>query len=346
MGQSERKLRIAMIGAGAISKFHLTAWRSLGSVELVAVCDVDPERARQRADEFSVPSAFGSLEELLEVAKPDALDIATPISTHATILRLAAAHGIDCLCQKPLTEDLASSEAIAAELSSRIRLMVNENRRYMPPFATAREWIAAGRIGKVHQGIMTAFRGDYLMELDGFHRRSRTAPESAGSPRRYINEMLIHQIDVLRALLGPLKAIAARTLPTDQDLRGDTLGTLLLETFEGAPVLVAGSGVAKGYPRRRFNDRLEIMGSRGSVIWSQEDSVLRLLGDEQQEVRFGVGETGYAALYQSCFDAAAQLFRDGLINGTPFESDVRDNLETLRIVEDAYRLSGSAGTRA
>jgi len=50
-------------------------------------------------------------------------------------------------------------------------------------------------------------------------------------------------------------------------------------------------------------------------------------------------EAGYAAMYQSCFTTAALKFRDAIRDGTHFETSGEDNLETLRIVEDAYRLA-------
>jgi hypothetical protein len=46
-------------------------------------------------------------------------------------------------------------------------------------------------------------------------------------------------------------------------------------------------------------------------------------------------------MYQSCFATAALKFRDAIRGGTPFETGGDDNLETLRIVEDAYRLARS-----
>ncbi|MGE4221339.1 MAG: gfo/Idh/MocA family oxidoreductase, partial [Alphaproteobacteria bacterium] len=62
---------------------------------------------------------------------------------------------------------------------------------------------------------------------------------------------------------------------------------------------------------------------------------LTMRGGTEAEERFDM-----KAAYQTCFDAAAAHFADCLWEGLPFESDPRDNLETLRLVEDAYRLAG------
>ena len=220
-------------------------------------------------------------------------------------------------------------------MAPKIRLMVNENRRYLPYVRMARDWIAEGLIGELQQTTMTAFRASFLPSADGFYSGT---PALVSGPRLYVSEALIHQIDCLRSLLGPLNVVAARMLNTEERLNGETLCTLLMETPTGAPVVLAGNSVAIGYPDR-FNDRFEIHGSRASLVWDGE--VLRLLGREPREVRFDT-QTRYDEMYQSCFTAAAIAFRDAIRTGAPFETDGADNLETLKIVEVAYRLGRAA----
>jgi len=80
-----KPLRVAFAGAGMISWHHLTAWRKLGqSVALVAVCDPDQARAAERAAEFSIPSTYRDAEAMLAAESIDALDVASPRSTHAS----------------------------------------------------------------------------------------------------------------------------------------------------------------------------------------------------------------------------------------------------------------------
>jgi predicted dehydrogenase len=62
---------------------------------------------------------------------------------------------------------------------------------------------------------------------------------------------------------------------------------------------------------------------------------LRLLGTPGQQESFD-----FARDYQGSFDGAIRHFVDCLINGAPFETDVRDNLETLRLVEESYAAAG------
>lgn len=332
---ASRPLRIAMVGAGRISEFHVAAWNAAGGVDVVAICDTELDRADRAAEAFPAAKAYDSVAALLDREELDALDIVTPPDTHAEILRLAAARGVDCLCQKPLSRDFAEAVAVVAEVAPRIRLMVNENRRYLPYVQTAREWIAAGLVGEVHQATMTAFRSSYIAKADGSYRG---IPGDVIERRLYVGEALIHQIDCLRAMLGPLEVVAARMLKTDPRLDGETLSTIMMETPSGAPVVLSGSSVAVGYPDR-FNDRFEVLGARASIAF--DGGRLQLLGPEPRQERYDM-EAGYAAMYQSCFTVAARKFHDAIVSGAPFETGGDDNLETLRIAEDAYRLARPA----
>lgn len=144
-----------------------------------------------------------------------------------------------------------------------------------------------------------------------------------------IGEVFIHQLDVLRWLLGPLEIVAARALHTEPDIAGETLATILLQTTDGAPVMLSGSFVAPGFGTA-VSDRLELIGSRGSILFA--GGILDLLGEVTERVSFDI-EAGY----QACFDGAIGHFVTSLRSGAPFETDAVENLETLRLVEAAYQ---------
>jgi predicted dehydrogenase len=96
-------LRVAFAGAGLMSQFHLAGWRQLDDVEIVAICDPEASKARSRAKEFGIPAVFTDFETMLAETRPDAVDIATPVDTHAALVRIAADHGVHASSQKPVT---------------------------------------------------------------------------------------------------------------------------------------------------------------------------------------------------------------------------------------------------
>jgi predicted dehydrogenase len=328
------KLRVGIVGAGDISQYHLAAWRRLDQVELVAVCDRDAQRARNRAQTFGIPLTYTSAAEMLAAERLDVLDVATWRQTHGELVRLAADHGVHVLCQKPLMPTLAEAEQLARDVGEKIRLMVHENRRFAPHFRVLKSWIEAGRIGELRQCILTVHRAGLIKSADGTRPSVQRAPYMATESRLLIAETFIHQFDVLRFLLGPLRVIAARTLCTEPDLPGETVATIFLETPAHVAVVVAGSMVAPGFGVV-ITDRLELIGSRASAILTEDGLELRGEDTLHEAVDF-------KAAYQPCFDSAMAHFVEALLDGTPFETSLEDNLQTLRLVEDAYDLSAMA----
>ncbi|HEY65684.1 MAG TPA: Gfo/Idh/MocA family oxidoreductase [Caldilineae bacterium] len=142
-------LRIAVIGVGVMGQRHLEAFRRLPEAQLVAVMDVDGERARQVADRYGVP-AFTELEALLDEASPEAVCVCTPDWAHREPVLAAAARGIHVLVEKPLATTLEDADAIvSAAEEAGITLMVGHILRFDPRYAEARAAVASGEIGRL-----------------------------------------------------------------------------------------------------------------------------------------------------------------------------------------------------
>jgi D-apiose dehydrogenase len=206
--------------------------------------------------------------------------------------------------------------------------MVHENRRFAPHFRTIGRWIGEGRLGELRQAHMIMHRSGFLKGPDGRRPTIQRAPRMATEHRLLMGETLIHQLDVLRWLIGPLRVLSARTLKTEPDMPGETLATIMMETERGVPVVLSGSFVAPRFGAA-VSDRLELIGSRTSIIL--DDDLLESRGEIAGEQRFDMKQA-----YQACFDEAIAHFTACLLGGLAFESDARDNLATLKLVEDAY----------
>jgi predicted dehydrogenase len=335
MHRTTPMLNVALAGAGMISHHHLPAWKKLSErVQIVAISDPDIARARQRAAEFGIAQVFTDAEALFAAGGFQALDVASPRETHADWVRLAAKHGVDVLCQKPLTPTFDEAAALIAEVSGRIRLMVHENWRFRPWYRELREWIASGDLGALHSVSFALLSSGLLMDENGHAPALVRQPFMADEERLMIMEVLIHHLDTTRFLFGPLRVIAARTAKTLPYVAGETFATILLETPSGVPVTLTGTMAAPGFPPRT-QDRLEVIGSRASAVL--EGPVLRLLGPEQRQRAFDHDEG-----YQGSFDSTIAHFVYCLETGAPFETDASENLQTLELVRDAYRAADAA----
>ena len=333
-----RTLRVALAGAGMISEFHLKAWAKQPGVTLAAITDPDLARAQARARQHqpdAPPRCYPDLAALLQAEQLDALDVASPRETHAALVRQAADHGVDVMCQKPLAPTLAEAEQLVADMAGRIRLMVHENWRFRPYYRQVAAWQREGLLGELTSGSLRLLSSGLVPDATGKTPMIERQPFFRTESRLLVAETLIHHIDTVRWLFGPLRLVHANMRRTTDAVIGETVATLVMETPTGATVLVDGNLTCPGYsPITR--DRAEFIGTRGSVTLQADKLVLH--GPVQREVQYVHDQA-----YQACFDAAIAHFVQALRTGAPFETDGAENLDTLRLVDEAYRMAGWQG---
>lgn len=327
--------RVGILGCGQVSADHLVGWSRVRGAKVVAACDPMRARAEARASEFGIPASYDDPATMLLREKPDLVDVITPRETHAEMVRLAIAHGVaGILCEKPLCPTLEEARVLVDEVArTKVRLMVNENWRYRQYYRRIGEWIAAGRLGTIVQYRQAMWRSNFILDTaDGRYPALRRQPFMAKESRLLVAESLIHNLDVARSLLGELTVLAARMTNACEAVIGETGAMILLETTGRVPAVVEGVLTASGHDVRA-GDRIEIAGTRCSVLL--DNAVVRLFGAESEEHRYDE-----ATERQGCFDTSIQHFVDGMADGAPFWTAAEDQLGTLALVEDAYRLAG------
>ena len=327
-------IRVGVLGCGMISADHFRAWAGCRGASVVAVCDPDRRRAEDRAAEFGIQAAYTAPEAMLAAGGLDAVDIITPRQTHATLVRLAADHGVHALCEKPLCPTYEEARALMQGVGGRVRVMVNENWRFRAYFRQIGEWIRAGRLGTPVQARLSLWRSNLIPRADGTVIALQRQPFVATEPRYLVAESLIHELDTVRSLFGEVEVVSARLARASTDVVGEDAAAILLETRAGMPLVVEGVLSAAGHAPRAPN-RMEIAGTRCSVVL--EGAVLRLFGAEEEELRYDEN-----AVRQGSFDASVQHFVDQLRAGGPHETSAEDQLRTLALVERTYELAGPA----
>jgi predicted dehydrogenase len=335
MTMASGPLRVGVLGCGMISANHFTAWANAHGAEVVAACDPALVRARARAQEFGIAKAYDSADAMFEAERLDVVDIITPRETHAAVVLQAVRHGVRAaLCEKPLCPTHAEAVELVRETEGRIRVMVNENWRYRAYFRQVAQWLHEGRLGTVTMARIALWRSNMLPRReDGLVHSLTRQPFLAKEERVLIAESLIHEIDVMRALFGELQVLGCSTARQCVQIVGEDAATILLRSPEGVPITIDGVMTAAGH-ERRAPDRLEIAGTRCSVVL--EGAVLRLIGTEEQTVTYDE-----EAVRQGCFDASIQHFTDQVLAGGPFWTSAGDQLGSLRVMEEAYRMAGA-----
>ncbi len=328
----DKRLRICSAGAGAISLFHCAGWKQIDNVEVVAICDPVRERAEARAKEFGIAHVYTDFVAMLEQEKPDAVDIATPVATHAPLALLAAERGVHVMLQKPMTPTVAEADALIRGVGDRVRFMVHENYRFRPHYVQMRQWLEVGRVGDIQHARMQV-RSASMISLDG-----STPPLLKRQPylqqfkRLIVFEVLIHQLNVLRLFCGPLQVVSCQLSKVNPDLAGEDVAVIVMRGRDGRTVVLDGNISAAGYAPLPV-DRLEITGSRGTIVYDADR--LYQLGSAEPPLTYDLAKN-----YQICFTSGIQDFVRGLRTGQPFETDRLDNRETLALMESCYVAAG------
>lgn len=328
-------VRVAGIGAGYFSRFHLEGWKGVDDVELVAWCDVDPAKASQAARAHGIERIFTDAARMLDEVRPNLVDIVTPPPTHRALATLAAHRRIATICQKALAPTYGEAVAIV-ELAERagIAFVVHENFRWQPWYREAKRLIEAGTLGTLHSVAFRLRPGDgqgpdaYLDRQPYFQRM----------PRLLVYETAIHFIDTFRFLMGDVEAVTARLRRVNPVIEGEDAGYIVFEFTGGATGLFDGN---------RLNDHVAANPRRtmGEMWLEGSAGVLRLDGDarlwwkphrqDEREHAYDRGPDGFFG--GNACGALQRHVVSHLVEGTPLENTGRDYLVNLGIQEAVYR---------
>ena len=149
--RGKRKIRVAVIGAGFAGRGHLKAYKSTELAEVIAICDVEKERAQAAAAEFGVPKVFTDYQELLQIEELDAVSVCVPNVFHMPVTVAALQVGKHVLCEKPLATSSAEAEKMVktAEKTGRWLAMPLQF-RLTGSSRLLKEKIENGELGEVH----------------------------------------------------------------------------------------------------------------------------------------------------------------------------------------------------
>jgi 2-alkyl-3-oxoalkanoate reductase len=143
-------LRVALVGCGRISAYHIAALSALPAVEIVAVCDLNEQTARELATRHGIRGCYTDVELMLREAQPDVMHLLTPPQSHLTLARIAARYRVHLYIEKPLAASEADAVAIA-ELARDAGLKVcpGHSRLFEPVFLEVSRRVARGDIGRI-----------------------------------------------------------------------------------------------------------------------------------------------------------------------------------------------------
>ncbi|HEU4748067.1 MAG TPA: Gfo/Idh/MocA family oxidoreductase [Gemmatimonadaceae bacterium] len=252
-----RTFRIAFSGCGRISKNHFEAIAKIDGLDLVAVCDTDPERAAKAGADWNVPH-FTTYEKMLAETKADVVAIATPSGLHPAQGVAAARAGLHVVTEKPMAISLTGAdELVKACDTAGVRLFVVKQNRLNPPVQLLKRAVDRGRFGRIYMASCTVHWSRPQEYYDQAPWRG-TWEFDGGA---FMNQAS-HYVDLIQWLMGPVESVMAKTATLARRIETEDSGIAILKFRSGALGVIQVTMLA--YPRN-LEGSLTVLGETGSA---------------------------------------------------------------------------------
>jgi len=143
------ELQVGVIGTGTMGVTHLRAFSENPRARVVAVCSKEPDRCRELAEQYDIPSVYDSAADLIADTAVQAVCLATPDHVHAEDAIAAAKARKHVLVEKPLATTLHEAAAmVTIAHETDVLLMTQFSHRWIPSYHTVKQRIAGGETGR------------------------------------------------------------------------------------------------------------------------------------------------------------------------------------------------------
>lgn len=328
------ELRFALIGCGRIANRHAEHIDNMAN--LVAVCDIDKERADAMGAKYNA-TVYYDIATLLENEKNiDVVSICTPNGLHAQHSIQALRSGYHVLCEKPLATNVHDcGEMIkTAEMFNR-RLFAIKQNRFNPPVAEVKKIIDEGRLGKI-----------YSVQLSCFWNRNPEYYENSWKGTLELDggtlyTQFSHFIDLLYWLIGDVKS--AKAFMGNYDHKGiiefEDTGAVILEFYNGAIGTVNYTVNSYG---KNMEGSLTIFGEKGTVKiggqYLNEMEYQNIEGYVIENLPEGNKANSYGT-YQGSMSNHDHVYKnliDVLSNNASISTSAFEGLKTVEIIDKIY----------
>ncbi|AIF48402.1 NAD-dependent epimerase/dehydratase family protein [Dyella japonica] len=249
----DKRLRVGIVGAGYVARYHIEALKRLDDVEIVGICDLDTQAARRLAQTYGIGLATSDLAEL-GARHPQAIHVLTPPSSHCALTLRALDMGCHVFVEKPMADSVAECDAMIASAREKgLVLSVDHSDLFDPMIERAQALVDAGACGD-------------LVAVDVW--RSSDYPPYGGGPLPAMvtqgsypfRDLGVHGLYTLEAFLGEIAEVDIRYRSTGRST------TLKFDEWQASATCARGSGrVMLSWNVRPMLNRIVVQGTRGVI---------------------------------------------------------------------------------
>jgi UDP-N-acetyl-2-amino-2-deoxyglucuronate dehydrogenase len=338
---ADRRIRIAVVGCGRISANHFSAIEAhKNDLQLVAVCDTDPNALRVAAEKYAV-KGYDSLDEMLEASDADVVALCTPSGLHPQEAIQVARAGRHVMTEKPMATRWQDGLRMvrACDVAGVHLFVVKQNRRNAT-LQLLKRAVEKRRFGRIHMVTINVFWTRPQSYYDSAKWRG-TWEFDGGA----LMNQASHYVDLLDWLIGPVESLQAYTATLARNIQVEDTGVVSIRWRTGA--LGSMNVTMLTYPKN-----LE-----GSITINGEKGTARVGGVAVNKIEHWEfaepdpdDETVEKASYEttSVYGFGHPLYYDNVIKSLRGEAvpdtDGREGLHSLEILIATY-LSARDGRR-
>ncbi|HUF64552.1 MAG TPA: Gfo/Idh/MocA family oxidoreductase [Gemmatimonadaceae bacterium] len=316
---TDAAFRVALVGCGRISRNHVEAIRSASGLELAAVCDLLPDRAREVGEAAGVPW-FVSFEDMLATVECDVVTLATPSGLHPEEGIRAAQAGKHVITEKPMAISLEGADALlAACATAGVQLFVVKQNRLNPPIQLLRRALEKGRFGRLYMVTCSVLWSRPQEYYDQASWRGTWALDGGA-----IMNQASHYVDLLQWVLGPVASVCGMTATLGRRIETEDTGAAVIRGQSGAVGVIQVTMLT--YPKN-LEGSVTVIGERGTVRiggtavnrieeWAfaepdDDDAQVERVNTEPPDV-YGFGHLGYYRNVVAALRGEASANTDGV----------------------------------
>jgi predicted dehydrogenase len=317
------KIRLIQAGVGGFGRHWIQNVSSRSDAfELVGIADVSQAALHEAGDAIAIPPQrrFVSLEEAIRTVQADAVLTVTPPAVHVEHARLAFAHGLHLMTEKPIADTLANAKAmVEMARQARRQLVVSQNYRFSPAMQKLKRLIQIDRP---------------LGELGHGHIDFYIPPDFTGTFRESMQhvllvDMAIHHLDLIRSVTGRnIVSVFAQTFrPAWSWYAHNPALKMMLELEGGISFSYSGDWSARGR-RTNWNGAWRLQCAQGSIHCGDgaEDRIVVARSERGFEPPVSEETMAIDDLEWTGQRATLYLFAEAIRSGQPAEISGEDNL--------------------
>ena len=194
----KEKYRVGLVGCGVIAQTHLSTLKKINDLKVIAICDIDEEKAYRTSKRWKIGSYYTDFLKMLSDEDIDIMSILSPPSSHAPLAIEAIKHRVNVLIEKPLTMRAEDAKSIIDALRGKgVKMSVVYHWLFSKAMQESLSLIRGGTIGEVlnvNVEVVAAPKEDPMTSNPDHWSHTLLGGR--------FGEMLSHPVYVLQSILG------------------------------------------------------------------------------------------------------------------------------------------------